>query len=480
MRILDIIERIPHAYVHRGDNVEIDDVTERAQSARDGSIFVCISGDADLGERYLPQARARGARAFVCEHAIPVNPGETLIITENARKTSAEIAGLLYGDLIRNMTLVGITGTKGKSTVAKMLYDSLKYVGINALLTSTVGIYPEQLSTRGIINTTPPAPELYSILAAAAERGITHAVIEVSSQALVQYRTYGLHFSLAIFTGISSDHIGKGEHSSMEEYLAAKRRLFADPVPNVAIADLGGGSAMAVTEGVPKVIYIAKIPQADYHLCVTAHADSSVDFSLNGTPFSLGIGGVFNASNAALALAAASELTGAPIAAFRLPLLRFRIPGRLEHYRLGSKRIIIDFAHNRESFRAVLTSADLPRARRICVFGSVGGRSQSRRAELAAVAEELCALSVITADDPGDEPVEDICAMIAANYRDPSACRIITDRKEAILAALSWAKSGDTVFLLGKGHEQHQLIGKARLPFSERQIIMSLGAVPLS
>jgi UDP-N-acetylmuramoyl-L-alanyl-D-glutamate--2,6-diaminopimelate ligase len=145
---------------------------------------------------------------------------------------------------------------------------------------------------------------------------------------------------------------------------------------------------------------------------------------------------------------------------------------------LGGKRIIIDFAHNGESFRAVLCAFGEARERRICVFGSVGERCKARRGELAAAAEKYCRLSFITADDPRGESVIDICRDIASHFSTPDSYRVCTDRKEAILAAIGAASAGDTVFLLGKGHERQQIIGTRAVPFSEREIILSLGAVP--
>ena len=477
MRLYELIERMSYRSLVLGTDTEIVGVSERAQTAISGTVFVCIRGAKSRGDAFAPDARARGVRAFVSEQNIPINAGETLILVENARKSLAQLSKILYGGGIENMCLIGVTGTKGKTTVTEMIRAILTHLGIRCLTSSTLGISPRHLSEGGGKNTTPDAPRLYRALSRAAREGITHAVIEVSSQALMQFRVWGLPFFAAVFTGLFPDHIGASEHADMEDYFSAKRMLFESPLP-LAVTDLALPYAARITAGVPEVIDISDKTKNDLlYIDPTAPSHSPVLY-FRGTRVTLAMGGAYNARNAALAMALCHRLTGAAAADMRAPLEGLHIEGRAEEYMLGGKRIIIDFAHNRESFRAVLSSFGDGREKRICVFGSVGERSAARRGELASAAEEFCRLSFITADDPRCEPVLDICREIASHFSADDAYRIYTDRREAVLAAIAAARVGDTVFLLGKGHERQQIIGTRAVPFSEREIILSLGAVP--
>ena len=199
---------------------------------------------------------------------------------------------------------------------------------------------------------------------------------------------------------------------------------------------------------------------------------------MNKVKITLSIGGAYNAINASLAIALASVLTGRDIAALSPYLRGVRPKGRFEVYSLEGRYVIIDFAHNESSFRAVLSSVrDVAKGRLIALFGSVGSRCKDRRAALARISEEYADVSVITSDDPGQEDAVLICKEIYEEYADKDRAVIITDRAEAIRYALDISAWGDVILLLGKGHERHQAVGNERIPFSEQELITSLGAV---
>lgn len=457
---------------------EILSVTDYSGECDKESVFVCIKGARHDGSSFTGEARRLGARVFVCETMIPLSDDETLIISKNARKTLAEMSKLLYYDSFKNMKIIGVTGTKGKTTVSKFIYECLSRLGAGAILIGTLGTesFGFEIRSENQMNTTPSAPFIYRTLAYAAERGASSAVIEVSSQALMEYRVFGIPFSACVFTNFSPDHIGEHEHKDLDEYYEAKHRLFLENPDAVAVVNADDLRAEKISRGSRRAVCVSLKNEGDYKVEVVESGESYLKLNLNGIPISLSVAGRYNAVNAALAIATVSELYGAPPSLFSESLSDVRVRGRYEVYRLFGRRVIIDFAHNGESFRTVLGEArSFCRGRVIAVFGSVGDRSYNRRAELADAAERYADFSVITADNPGYESVRKICEEIYSCFRDPTRGKIVEDRGEAIMYALSHSRPSDFILLLGKGHEEYQLIKGVKVPFSEREIILSLG-----
>ena len=231
-----------------------------------------------------------------------------------------------------------------------------------------------------------------------------------------------------------------------------------------------------MTKGRTRVIKVGKT-DSDYLYKPVFSSDEKSEFYVSGNKFYLSLGGEYNSKNAALALACASVLLGKDVASFGSCLTSIKVPGRYETYILNGVKIVIDFAHNGKSFEAICTSvAKNCEGRIILLFGSVGGRCYSRRRELAAAAERFADFSVITSDNPGNEPAERIANEIYSYFADKSKAKIVTDRERAIYFALSIASKKDIVLLLGKGQENYQLIGNTKVPFSEREILKKLGA----
>ncbi len=455
---------------------EVSDISECSYECDKGFIFAALDGCKRRGRDYIKQARARGAVCSLVEDGVDYPERETVIISKNARKTMAEIAKILYGNPAEKMKIVGITGTKGKSTVCEYLRSLLISKGVACMSVGTLGVcFPdgEVIETK---NTTPSSPTVYRVLKDGVERGCTVAIIEVSSAALTDLRVYGIRFTYAIFTNLSYDHIGSFEHKNMREYFAAKRRLFTDYGVECAIAYDDGEISRRITFGVDKIIRVGGYEHDEIFVHSVTNQPSGTAFYIGKEQFRISLSAPFNAYNAALALACASELTGkSPIDfANALPIVRVR--GRFEIYDIGGVSVVIDYAHNEDSIRSVISFIrGLSYGRIISVFGSVGGRERHRRRALAVVCDELCDLSVITADNPDFESAEDICNEIASYFTSADAVRVIPDREEAIKFAISLSRAGDFVLLLGKGHESYQLIGGKRVPFSEREIVKALG-----
>lgn len=461
---------------------EILGVSEHSSGALEGFVFVAVKGCVRDGFDYLNEAKKNGARVFVTDRKNEFFNDEIVIIVENARKSVAEISKALYGENLSEMKIVGITGTKGKTTTAKILAECISSMGVGCVCIGTLGVeYYEGksiVSLRGKSdNTTPSAAFLYKALSDARLSGARVGVIEVSSQALKSYRVYGIPFTACIFTNFSSDHIGNFEHSSLRDYFLAKRSLFSDYGANICVVNSDDERAEMISEGVKHVIRVGEGSES-FKISVTLSDERHSEFTLNGIDFKLSMGGRFNVINASLAVVAASLISGKSLSELRSVLDGVSVAGRYELYRIKEKNVIIDFAHNGESVHSVLECVrERNCGRIISVFGSVGERSFSRRAELARAAEELSDLIVITSDNPGFEPAESICRDIYNAISEKGKAKIITDRKEAILFAIEFARPKDTVLLLGKGHERYQVIGNEKIPFSEKEIIESLGAV---
>ena len=479
MLLSDIISELRGSVlaVENFKELEIFGVCENSREVGEGDIFVGVRGERLDGNSFIGSAIRRGCRCVVTDKEIIGNVKETVIKCKNARKTLAEISKILYGDPTGKIKLIGITGTKGKSTTAEFLYSLMKFCDIPAAKISTLGVGGISVNFESCENTTPSAPMIYRMINQAIREGKEYFIIEVSSQALSHYRVFGLTFDTVIYTGFSYDHVGPYEHKCERDYFMAKRRLFCDYSAKLAIVLDDGELSERMSYGVERIVRVGDNAYDEYRISSVYSADSGVVFTLSGVDIRLGMLGEYNAKNAALAIACISELSGVDIRRLREALLDTRIKGRFELYTLGNIGIIIDFAHNADSMRSLFLSVrKICLGRIIAVFGSVGERANSRRRENARIAEEYADFSVITADNPGNESEEDICKEIQSFFMNKRKSRIITDRKEAIKHALALAEDGDYVLLLGKGHEEYQRIGKRDVRFSERAIIESLGA----
>ena len=479
MLLSRLISNISCREVRDFKECEVSGVSQNSKAVKNGEIYVCIRGESTDGNLFIDEAIKNGAVAAVTEKEIAGKLGIPTIIVENARKSVAEIASEFYCHPERKVKIIGITGTKGKTTTASMIYKCLLDAGKKALLIGTLGIEGaggQSLDTSGI--TTPSATVIYRALAEGVCLGVEYAVIEVSSQALAQFRVFGIPFCMGVFTSFSEDHIGRGEHRNLTEYFNAKRTLFTDYGIKLAIVNCDDERAADIALGVERVLSVGKSPKCQYKVNRIMPHDSGISFELNNNRFDLLIGGEYNVKNAALALACVSTALNRPVIDFYKALSNLKVRGRFERYFRDGVNIVIDFAHNAMSFKEIMQAARvISKGRIISVFGSVGGRAKDRRATLAQIAERYSDFSVITSDNPDYENPCQICEDIYRNFANKSAACIIEDRREAIIYSLSIAENEDVVLLLGKGHEEYQLIRGCFVPFSEREIITELGAV---
>lgn len=456
-------------------------------------LFVCLRGPMCDGHAYARAAYGRGVRNFVCEYSVSLPDDAQIAYVPDTRLALAALASAFYGHPAHRMLLVGITGTKGKTTVALLLYRLLSKSGISVGYIGSNGVrYAER--TEETVNTTPSPLALHRILADMCAAGVRIAVMEVSSQAISCERVAGLSFPICIFTNLASDHIGEGEHPDFSHYRETKARLFSDFGCRYMVANSDDGTASYMIAG-SSATHLLTASLAEKDATVTAshirpvRTDDAFGVSFRvagegeeGIPVFLPLPGECNVTNALLALAAARACfacmeADVPPSLRRLAsyLADAHVAGRFERVPTALQGVdfVIDYAHNGYSMDAAISALRAYGPRRIlCLFGSVGGRTYTRRAELAraASAADFC---IVTSDNPDSEPPEDtmreLCEVLEAEGCEYAA---IADRTAAIRYAATHAEEGDAVLLAGKGHETYQLVGGERIPFSEKRTLL--------
>lgn len=452
-------------------NADIRGITHESGRVREGSLFCCVRGEKHDGHRFAADAVRHGATALVVEHELS-DLAVPQIVSADVRETMGHLSAAFFGHPSHRLTVVGITGTNGKTTTAHMLGAMLQRSG----KPTTV------LGTLTGVRTTPEAPELQQSLADECDKGTGAVVMEVSSHALTLKRVAGMRFSAAVFTNLGHDHLDF--HGTHEAYFAAKASLFTHGYATRAIVNRDDAFGLRIIEQLSeKVELIAYgIRDADD---VQFHADGS-HFSWRGTRLRCPIGGAFNVMNALAAATTAAEL-GVAIVDIATALNELpQIPGRFENVNIGGEfAVLVDYAHTPEALTNVInavraslatTTGNTGHATRsvgriTVVFGCGGDRDSSKRADMGAAA---CAADhvVITSDNPRSEDPASIIEAIVEGV--PSADRakvtVEVDRRRAIELACSHAEPGDVIVIAGRGHETTQSIGGSEVPFSDAEV----------
>ena len=464
-------------------NINITGIRYDSRSATAGDLFVCLKGALTDGHFFADKAYSRGVRVFLTERLIEELPDDAVQIkVSNTRRELAVISSVFRGDPADSLHVIGITGTKGKTTTALLIRSILcgadipcAYIGSNGVI-----INGERIDSP---NTTPESSELQKYFKMMVDAGIFHVALEVSSQALDHYRVYGVPFDVTVFTNLYRDHIGEGEHSSFEEYRAAKAKLFSDYKKNLIVSNIDDPNAETVTGGealTPRISYSISDKSADYFADEIAPYRDKTSLGISfvcyhdgeSVPVKLRSPGRFSVSNALAAIAVAGRY-GIDVKKAANILSEVTVTGRFEIVEgLEGRTFIVDYAHNGISLESALSVLREYAPRRIiCVYGSVGGRTRERRRELAEAASRLADYSIITSDNPDFEPASDIANEIASHLGSEARYEIITDRDEAVRHAVRISREGDIVLFAGKGHERYQLIEGVKVPFCERKII---------
>lgn len=470
MKLIDLLEN--KAVTAVGDT-EILSITDDTRKVTEGSLFVCVKGGSFDGHDAAAQMLEKGAAAVVCERDLGL--GDKQILTDNSRKLYGELCAAWFGHPERKMTLIGVTGTNGKTTTTSIIKHILMADGHKTGLIGTIQneIGDEIFHTE---NTTPLTFEFMSVLAQMAESGCEYVVMEVSSFALVQHRIGPARFKTAVFTNLTQDHLDY--HKDMEDYYQAKKMLF-DVCDHALInVDDEYGKRLFSEVECGKTSFSVK-EKADVFADNIAISSSGSSFDLNHIDEKIcvrsPIPGMFNVSN----LTAAAEVClreGISADKVISAIADYNgVKGRCEIIPTGRDfTVICDYAHTPDAIENILRSVkEYTEGRLICLFGCGGNRDAAKRPKMAAAAAKYADRLVVTSDNPRNEEPEAIIADILAGLEKTNIPRdIVTDRKEAIFHALKIAEKGDIIVLAGKGHEDYQILaGMKHIHFDEREIV---------
>ena len=434
--------------------VEIAGLAYDSQRVAAGTLFFCVTGMTRDGHDFAPDAVARGAAALVVEH--PLGLGVPEVIVPSARAAMAPAAARFYADPTAQLSVVGVTGTNGKTTTAFLLRQLLEAggqrCGLLGTVTSVVGG-----AERAVTRTTPEAIDLQSTLREMADAGDRACAMEVSSHALELRRADAIHWAAAVFTNLTQDHLDF--HPTMEDYFQAKRRLF-DADPEAAIVNLDDAYGRRLAEEHGDAITFALERAADYRATAVVAERAGSRLRLQGPGLDAHVRfplpGRFNLLNLLGAVAAARSLGVADEAIVAAVPRAARVPGRFEPVDEGQAfSVLVDYAHTPDSLENVLTAArELADERVLVVFGCGGDRDRGKRAPMGEIAARLADRAIVTSDNPRSEDPEAIVAQVLAGTGGRAVA--IVDRREAIARGVELAGAGDVLVIAGKGHEQGQ------------------------
>lgn len=464
-------------------DIEINTIQYDSRNVSPGDLFVAIKGDNFDGHDFIDAAIRRRARAVVTElppsPEVRVQAGGSIpcIQVGNTRKALAHLASAYYDHSWRSMTLIGITGTNGKTSTAYLIESILKASGLRTGLLGTVAYHVGS----DVINaewTTPESSRLHQILHSMFGEKTDAVVMEVSSHALEQYRVEGLVFRVVVFTNISQDHLDY--HRSMTEYAAAKQRLFemVDPVlgENIINGDDPMSKEMVSRNHRPVISFSAEPGKADVFPGDLQYSFKGISATLNTPNGKLNVNstllGQHNLQNIMAAVCVGLRLD-IPVSSIETGISKLTfIPGRLEPVKSGQPyTVLVDFAHTPDAIEKVIRSVrELIAGKLIVVFGCGGDRDKLKRPLMGSIAEKGADRLIITSDNPRNEDPMQIIQDTLVGVKDKKKAEIFVDRTEAIHRALSVAGESDCVLILGKGHESYQQIGSNKIPFDDRDV----------
>lgn len=491
-----------------GGELTVNGLFYRAQEVTPGGAFIAIKGYAADGHDYIGQAMQQGASAVFCERIVPGSEHLAIPVLDG-RMAMAALAAEYYGHPSRAMTVMGITGTSGKTTVSYLIESILKSAGLSVGVIGTINYrYDGKCFDNPV--TTPESLDLQRILAEMEAAGVTHVVMEISSHALDLNRVHACDVDVALFTNLSQDHLDF--HDTMESYWSSKQRLFTHVLPSskgrvetraVINIDDPRGNDLADTLAMP-LLSTGKSETAEIRVGSNRIDPSGIEAVVHTPGGELKIRSalvghhnlenILNAIGAAVALGIDGDAIKRGIKSLE------NVPGRLERVDdpKGGRFICVDYAHKPDALEKTLTAVRaVSRGRIISVFGCGGDRDRAKRPLMGQIAARLSDLTVVTSDNPRTEPPESIIEQIVKGvsqvcdrrYR-PEALNkgfnekgyvVVPDRREAIALGIRAARPGDTVLIAGKGHEPYQIVGKEKFPFDDRiEAKTALGALTIA
>lgn len=455
-------------------DMEIAGISYNSRLTQQGDLFVAIKGFTSDGHKFIPMAVERGAAAVLCE--VAPTDGTPYVRIADCRKGLAYVSREFYGNPAGKMTVIGITGTSGKTTSSYLIKHLLELkLGAKVGLIGTNGnmIGQQHIHTE---YTTPESLELHKLFSDMLDEGCTHVVMEVSSHALALERVAGVHFDVAEFTNLSQDHLDL--HGTMEEYAAAKRIIFSQCSVGCLNYDDKWTPFMLDGANCKTITFSSESSDAD----LTAQ---DVRMSASGVRFAalyedklamtkLAIPGIFSVANALGAISVGLALGIDLVDCCDAMATAKGVKGRVELVPTdGDYNIIIDYSHKPGALETVLkTLRPVTRGRLVCLFGCGGDRDRLKRPIMGAIAADNADFVIVTSDNPRTEEPMDIINEIVAGMQDKSTPKkVICDRIEAIHWAIDNARSGDVILLAGKGHEDYQIVGHEKHHMDEREIV---------
>ena len=485
-----LLKKLDYTCLQGATDIEITSVVFDSRKVIPGCMFICIVGANSDGHNFIPDVIAQGASCVVisrdlldlAESAITIPENVTVISVTDTRYAMAFISAAWFDDPADKLTVIGITGTKGKTTTTYLIRSILMHAGHNVGLIGTIEIIigDKHIHTD---NTTPESYLIQQYFAQMVEAGADCVVMEVSSQGLMQHRTQGFTFDIGVFTNLEPDHIGPNEHKDLDEYIYCKSLLFKQCKHGIFNIDdehcaqiMKGHTCDVHTYGINTDK--ADLTAANIEL-INRPGILGVEFDLTGSEYAhivLPTPGLFSVYNALCAASVCAVMDIDP-GTLKMGLAETKVKGRVEPVHISDDfTLLIDYAHNAMALESLLTTLKAYNpGRLVCVFGCGGNRSKLRRFEMGEVSGKLADLTIITSDNPRFEEPQDIINDIKTGISKTDGEYIeIADRKEAIRYSIEHALPGDIIVLAGKGHEDYQEIKGVKHPMDERDLIADI------
>ena len=478
MKLNKLLERLDYEVVQGSDEIEITTLINDSRKVENGSAFVCISGAVSDGHKFIPDVAAKGAAAVIVEREAEAPENVTVIRVKDTRYALALMSAAYFGYPAEKLKVIGITGTKGKTTTTYMIKSILDSVGHNVGLIGTIeAIIGDKRIPAA--NTTPESYTIQQYFAQMAEAGCDCVVMEVSSQGLMLHRTAGIPFEIGIFTNLGKDHIGPNEHKDFDDYKRCKGLLFKQCRLGIANVDdkyfhdvFQGATCRTETFGFSEEADLraenVQLVSRPGYLGVAYHVAGLMDFDVE-----IDIPGTFSVYNSLTAISVCRHFN-VPVEKIKDALKKAKVKGRIEMIKVSDEfTLMIDYAHNAMSLESLLTTLKEYNPKRlVCLFGCGGNRSKDRRYEMGEVSGRLADLTIITSDNPRFEEPQAIIDDIKIGIGKTDGKYVeICDRKEAIKYAIENGQPGDVIVLAGKGHEDYQEIKGVKYPMDERVLI---------
>ena len=457
------------------DEIEVTGISQSSYEVIAGDLFIALPGEKFHGATFVNDAILKGAVAVLTDLAgAAMIKGAPVLIVDNPRRAAGIVSAWFFSEPMRDLYSVGVTGTNGKTTVTTILHQIMEAAGRESGLIGTVEtrIGADVLSSK---RTTPESSDLQALSATMRERHIRNLVMEVSSHAITLERIRGSHFAVVGFTNLSQDHLDF--HKSMEEYFLAKSKLFTFEYADLAVINVDDafGARLAEMTELPVITLSRTNTKADWHFVSITRDYIGASVAIRGSGGILIEGktilhGGFNYDNLLMAIAIATESGVDPIDIAAIMPALTGAPGRLEAVRLGQNfTALVDYAHSPDAVARVLETAhEISGGSVIAVLGCGGDRDSSKRSLMGRALRDGADIAIYTSDNPRNEKPEDILVQMVLDIDVQAPNEVILDRAQAIRAAVNYAKEGDLVIVLGKGHEKGQEISGEVHPFDDR------------